>query len=100
MGLPGLFACFGLFLAVSLSLCSEYYAKNVILKTKGDKLSELKSLTDHKGDVHSMHKLVYQDIKDPAIREEVRGCVHALGCSCYDNAFVGERGRETKTGRQ
>ncbi|CAM9845524.1 unnamed protein product [Sphacelaria rigidula] len=50
---------------------SEYYAKNVILKTKGDELSELKSLTDYKGDVHSLHKLVYQDIKDVAVREEV-----------------------------
>lgn len=50
---------------------SELYARNVILKTKGDELSELKSLTDTKGDIHSMHKLVYRDIKDEAIRQEV-----------------------------
>lgn len=51
---------------------SEAYAKKIILKTKGDDLSELKSLTDAKGDIHSIHKLVYRDIKDVAIREEVR----------------------------
>ncbi|CAM9824943.1 unnamed protein product, partial [Ectocarpus fasciculatus] len=50
---------------------SEAYAKKIILKTKGDDLSELKSLTDAKGDIHSIHKLVYRDIKDVAIREEV-----------------------------
>lgn len=47
----------------------------MILKTKGDNLSELKSLTDAKGDFHSIHKLVYQDIKDTTIREEVWYCV-------------------------
>ncbi|CAM9883244.1 unnamed protein product, partial [Ectocarpus sp. 12 AP-2014] len=50
---------------------SEAYAKKIILKTKGDDLSELKSLTDAKGDIHSIHKLVYRDIKDVAVREEV-----------------------------
>lgn len=35
-------------------------------------MSELKSLTDAKGDIHSLHKLVYRDIKDVATREEVR----------------------------
>lgn len=48
------------------------------MKTKGDELSELKSLTDAKGDIHSLHKLVYRDIKDVAIREEVRGWAWAL----------------------
>ena len=43
----------------------------MILKTKGDDLSDLKSLTDAKGDFHSIHKLVYKDIKDASIREEV-----------------------------
>lgn len=46
---------------------SEAYAKKIILKTKGDELSELKSLTDAKGDIHSLHKLVYRDIKDVAV---------------------------------
>ncbi|CAM9793911.1 unnamed protein product, partial [Hapterophycus canaliculatus] len=47
------------------------YVKKIIFKTTGDALSELKSLTDAKGDIHSLHKLVYRDIKDLATREEV-----------------------------
>lgn len=50
---------------------SEIYARNILIKTKGDDLSTLKSLTDNKGDFHSLHKLVYVDIKDPKIRDEV-----------------------------
>jgi hypothetical protein len=42
---------------------SDRYAKNVILKTRGDDLSTLKCVTDNKGDFHSMHKLVFDDIK-------------------------------------
>jgi len=75
---------------------SETYAKKVILKTKDDELSELKSLTDAKGDIHSLHKLVYQDIKDVAIREEVsRQCcclpvVWALPWTTYAEVRWGE----------
>ncbi|CAM9116602.1 unnamed protein product [Discosporangium mesarthrocarpum] len=50
---------------------SEKYAKEIICKTKGDELSILKGLTDSKGDYNSLHKLVYQDIKDTSVREEV-----------------------------
>ena len=42
---------------------SEMYARNVILKTRGDDLSTLKCLTDNKGDFHSMHKLIFNDIQ-------------------------------------
>lgn len=55
------------------TIYSEAYVKKIIFKTTGDALSELKSLTDAKGDIHSLHKLVYRDIKDLATREEVRG---------------------------
>ncbi|KAG5182472.1 hypothetical protein JKP88DRAFT_263274 [Tribonema minus] len=50
---------------------SDQYAKNVILKTRGDDLSTLKCLTDNKGDFHSMHKLIFNDIQDVKVREEV-----------------------------
>lgn len=52
--------------------------RNVILKTPEDELSQLKCLTDYKGDIHSIHKLVYQDIKDPAVREEASGLTETL----------------------
>ena len=50
---------------------SEQYVKNIIMKTKGDDLSELKSITDSKGDFHSMHKLIYIDIRNQTIRTEI-----------------------------
>ena len=39
--------------------------------TKSDKLSELKSLADAKGDVHNMHKLVYSDIQSPDVKRRI-----------------------------
>jgi phosphatidate phosphatase APP1 len=50
---------------------SEMFIKNIITKTKLDDLSELKTLTDSKGDFHSLHKLIYVDIRNPAIRQEI-----------------------------
>jgi hypothetical protein len=49
----------------------EQWAHSIIVKTKGDSLSELKSLTDSKGDFNSMHKLIYWDIRTPRIKEEI-----------------------------
>jgi hypothetical protein len=49
----------------------EQWTQNIILKTKGDTLSELKSLTDSKGDFNSMHKLIFWDIKSRKIKEEI-----------------------------
>ena len=41
------------------------------MKTKEDDLSELKSLTDSKGDFNSMHKLIYVDIRNETIKNEI-----------------------------
>lgn len=49
----------------------EKWVRNIILKTSGDDLSSLKTLTDAKGDFHSMHKLVFNDIRDPTIRADI-----------------------------
>jgi hypothetical protein len=81
---------------MKLSACSKSpsIAKAVILKTQQDDLrynntnnktktnnntytntynytSELKTLSDSKGTINSMHKLIYQDIRDKKIREEI-----------------------------
>lgn len=56
---------------LSANIHSEELAKNVILKTSGDDLSELKSLMDSKGDFNSMHKLVYVDIRNPSTQKEI-----------------------------
>lgn len=49
----------------------EKWVRNIILKTSGDDLSNLKTYTDAKGDFHSMHKLVFNDIRDPMIRADI-----------------------------
>ncbi|RLN02943.1 hypothetical protein BBJ28_00000928 [Nothophytophthora sp. Chile5] len=50
---------------------AEKWVRNIILKTSGDDLSNLKTFTDAKGDFHSMHKLVFNDIRDPTIRADI-----------------------------
>lgn len=56
-----------------LSSCnmSEAAIESLFLTTQGDELSELKSMMDGLGDIHSMHKLIYQDITDDNIRYRV-----------------------------
>ncbi|KDO35265.1 hypothetical protein SPRG_00111 [Saprolegnia parasitica CBS 223.65] len=49
----------------------ERFVRNIITRTNGDDLSILKSTTDSKGSVHSMHKLIYHDIRDIAIRTAI-----------------------------
>jgi len=50
---------------------AESAVENLLLRTHGDTLSELKSLSDGRGDIHSMIKLVFQDISDGDIRKRV-----------------------------
>ena len=50
---------------------AEEYVKLIITNTKEDDLSELKCLTDFKGDIYSMHKLIYIDIQSSSIREDI-----------------------------
>ena len=50
---------------------AEFYVKQIIMKTKGDELSELKSMTDSKGDINSMHKLIYVDIRNETIKKDI-----------------------------
>jgi hypothetical protein len=50
---------------------SDSYVKNIITSTKGDQLSELKSLSDCKGDINSFHKLVYRDIESTSEKSSV-----------------------------
>ncbi len=42
----------------------DAYARNILTKTLVDDLTRLKCLCDNKGDFQSLHKLVYNDIKD------------------------------------
>lgn len=50
---------------------AEAWVRNIFLSTHGDDLSEIKSLTDAKGDYFSMNKLIFDDIKSETIRQDI-----------------------------
>jgi hypothetical protein len=50
---------------------SEFWVRNIILKTHLDDLSELKTLTDAKGNYFCMNKLLFTDIRSEAIRRDI-----------------------------
>ncbi|KAL3945578.1 MAG: hypothetical protein SGBAC_000318 [Bacillariaceae sp.] len=50
---------------------AEHWVRNILLNTHGDKLSEIKTLTDSKGDYFCMNKLIYDDIKSETIRQDI-----------------------------
>lgn len=60
-------------MVVRLSSCSvaEAAVESLLLSCHGDRLSELKSMQDTAGDVHSMHKLVFQDVVDQDRRQQI-----------------------------
>jgi hypothetical protein len=50
---------------------AEYWVQNILLNTHQDDLSELKTLTDAKGDYFSMNKLIYDDIRSESVRQTI-----------------------------
>lgn len=50
---------------------AEYCVKNIIINTRQDDLSDLKTLTDAKGDYFCMTKLIYDDIKSDIVRDNI-----------------------------
>lgn len=50
---------------------AEFWVQNILLNTHQDDLSELKTLTDAKGDYFSMNKLVYDDIRSESVRQTI-----------------------------
>jgi hypothetical protein len=50
---------------------AEYWVRNIILNTHQDELSELKTLTDAKGDYFCMNKLIFDDIRSETVRQDI-----------------------------
>jgi len=50
---------------------AENWVRNIILNTHQDELSELKTLTDSKGDYFCMPKLIFDDIRSEAVRQDI-----------------------------
>jgi hypothetical protein len=73
---------------------SEYFVKSIIQSTSLHELSELKCLTDTKGDINSMHKLVYSDIRDKKIQTEILEYIKAQAKTQRAHMLIGsKRGR-------
>ena len=50
---------------------AEYWVRNILLNSTGDDLSDIKTLTDAKGDYYCMSKLIYDDIKSEIVRHDI-----------------------------
>ena len=50
---------------------SEQWVRNIILSTHQDDLSELKTLTDSKGDYFCMNKLLYDDLRSETVKQDI-----------------------------
>ncbi|CAI5703563.1 unnamed protein product [Peronospora effusa] len=82
---------------ISAHPMAEKWVRNIILKTQGDDLSNLKTYTDAKGDFHSMHKLVFNDIRDPMIRADILSHIqHEASVQIAHMRLGTKRGRSRK----
>jgi hypothetical protein len=75
---------------------SEIFAKAIILKTREDRLSELKSLMDSKGDSHSMHKLIYKDIRSQLVRTEILDHIQKQAKIQAARTIIGSKARRKR----
>ena len=74
---------------------SDFFVKNIITSTKGDQLSELKSLSDCKGDINSFHKLIYRDIENVTEKKEILNHIQKQAKIQASHNMIG-----TRTGKQ
>mmetsp|Transcript_27988 Transcript_27988/g.68027 ORF Transcript_27988/g.68027 Transcript_27988/m.68027 type:complete len:1049 (-) Transcript_27988:159-3305(-) len=56
---------------ISAHAKGEHWVSNIILSTHGESLRKLKHLLDTGGDIHSLHKLVFTDIRTEATRKSI-----------------------------
>lgn len=56
---------------LSAHALTESYVRNIFYATKSDELSELKCMTDGKGDINSMHRLVFVDMRNQDMKNSL-----------------------------
>ena len=74
---------------------SDSYVRNIICSTKGDKLSELKTLSDSKGDINSFHKLIYRDVENHVEKQTILDHIEKQARVQQAHSMIGSR-----TGKQ
>ena len=70
---------------------AENWVRNIILNTHQDDLSELKTLTDSKGDYFCMPKLIYDDIRSEAVRQDILRHIRREAAVQQTNIQMGTR---------
>jgi hypothetical protein len=70
---------------------AEYWVRNIILNTHRDDLSEIKTLTDAKGDYFCMNKLIYDDIKSETIRQDILSHIRKEGALQVSHMQLGTK---------
>ena len=58
---------------IQLARMPGRWAAAVLCGTQGEALTQLKNLCDSKGDIHSLHKLVFEDLKGKSSRDSGSG---------------------------
>ncbi|KAL7580047.1 hypothetical protein ACA910_005032 [Epithemia clementina (nom. ined.)] len=70
---------------------AENWVRTIILNTHQDDLSELKTLTDSKGDYFCMPKLIYDDIRSEAVRQDILRHIRREAAVQQTNIQMGTR---------
>mmetsp|Transcript_30286 Transcript_30286/g.34770 ORF Transcript_30286/g.34770 Transcript_30286/m.34770 type:complete len:1211 (+) Transcript_30286:140-3772(+) len=75
---------------------AEHWVRNILLNTTGDDLSDVKTMTDQKGDYYCMIKLIYDDIKSETVRYDILKHIRTQGAMQLSRRQVGTRGPERR----
>ena len=70
---------------------AEYWVKNILLNSHGDDLSEIKTLTDAKGDYFCMNKLIFDDIRSETVRQDILNHIRKEGALQLSHMQLGTK---------
>ena len=70
---------------------AEGYVKQILLETKALYLTQLKVRMDTKGNVHSMHQLMFRDIKSDVVRDEILAHIRLQATIALDRMHASAR---------
>jgi hypothetical protein len=79
---------------------AEYWVHHILIHTHQDELSELKTLTDAKGDYFCMNKLIYDDIKSESVRQDILHHIRREAAVQQTHWQMGTATRRTKLHQQ
>lgn len=75
---------------------AEYWVRNILLNTHQEDLSELKTLTDAKGDYFCMNKLIFDDIRSESIRQDILMHIRKEAAMMQTKIQMGKKPRKVR----